>query len=307
MGCAAWRRYTSEYRRGTGQTQNAAAELENACSAASGVGSWTVQSPRLNRSSQGKRFNGFALGRRIIRLKDSSLTMPLTTIRVLLVEDEVMIRMMVADMVEELGHAVAAEAGDVGRAAELAQAGLFDLAILDVNLNGKMSFPVADIIMKRGIPLIFASGYALENIPSAFVAAPKLQKPFQIDSLKRRRSQRRARALDISRWSTPSTIRAGPWLSNAARRGQLHPEATQGPTAITPLADRRRDADQSGNGNVGGVRPKIRMTAGGSLADLRNWSGRFQLLTRSGKWATNTACRKYIAQLQRRGRVYSSA
>ena len=47
--------------------------------------------------------------------------MPLTTIRVLLVEDEVMIRMMVADMVEELGHAVAAEAGDVGRAAELAE------------------------------------------------------------------------------------------------------------------------------------------------------------------------------------------
>jgi CheY-like chemotaxis protein len=86
-------------------------------------------------------------------------------------------------MVEELGHAVAAEAGDVGRAAELAQTGLFDLAILDVSLNGKMSFPVADIIMRRGIPLIFASGYALENIPATFVAAPKLQKPFQIDTL----------------------------------------------------------------------------------------------------------------------------
>jgi CheY-like chemotaxis protein len=109
--------------------------------------------------------------------------MPLTTIRVLLVEDEIMIRMMVSDMVEELGHAVAAEAGDVGRAAELAQTGLFDLAILDVNLNGAMSFPVADIIVKRRIPLIFASGYALSNIPAAFDSAPKLQKPFQIDTL----------------------------------------------------------------------------------------------------------------------------
>jgi CheY-like chemotaxis protein len=49
--------------------------------------------------------------------------MPLTTIRVLLVEDEVLIRLMVADVVEELGHAVAAEAGDVGSAAELAQSG----------------------------------------------------------------------------------------------------------------------------------------------------------------------------------------
>jgi CheY-like chemotaxis protein len=109
--------------------------------------------------------------------------MPLTTIRVLLVEDEVMIRMMVADMVAELGHAVAAEAGDVGRAAELAQTGLFDLTILDVNLNGKMSFPVADIIMQRRIPLIFASSYALSNIPAAFATAPKLQKPFQIQTL----------------------------------------------------------------------------------------------------------------------------
>ena len=107
--------------------------------------------------------------------------MPLTTIRVLLVEDEIMIRMMVADMVEELGHAVAAEAGDVGRAAELAQTGLFDLAILDVNLNGEMSFP--DIIMMRRIPLIFASGYALDNYPAAFGSAPKLQKPFQIETL----------------------------------------------------------------------------------------------------------------------------
>jgi CheY-like chemotaxis protein len=109
--------------------------------------------------------------------------MPLTTIRVLLVEDEIMIRMMVADMVEELGHSVATETDDVGNAAELAQTGLFDLAILDVNLNGKMSFPVANIIVRRRIPLIFASGYALSNIPAAFDSAPKLQKPFQIETL----------------------------------------------------------------------------------------------------------------------------
>ena len=111
--------------------------------------------------------------------------MSLTSIRVLLVEDEIMIRMMVADMVEELGHAVAAEAGDVGRAAELAQTGLFDLAILDVNLNGTMSFPVADIIMKRRIPLIFATGYAADSFPAAFRSTPRLQKPFQIETLAR--------------------------------------------------------------------------------------------------------------------------
>jgi CheY-like chemotaxis protein len=86
-------------------------------------------------------------------------------------------------MVEQLGHAVAAEAGDVGRATELAQTGLFDLAILDVNLNGKMSFPAADILMERRIPLIFASGYAMDSFPTAFHSTPRLQKPFQIETL----------------------------------------------------------------------------------------------------------------------------
>jgi hypothetical protein len=57
------------------------------------------------------------------------------------------------------------------------------LAILDVNLNGKMSFPAADIIIRRRIPLIFASGYALDNIPAAFGSTPKLRKPFQIATL----------------------------------------------------------------------------------------------------------------------------
>ena len=111
--------------------------------------------------------------------------MPLTTTRVLLVEDEVIIRMMLADMIEQLGHAVTAEAGELGRATELAQTGLFDLAILDVNLKGKMSFPAASILMERRIPLIFASGYATDSFPAAFRSMPRLQKPFRIDTLAR--------------------------------------------------------------------------------------------------------------------------
>jgi CheY-like chemotaxis protein len=91
--------------------------------------------------------------------------------------------MMVADMIEQLGHAVTAEAGDLGRATELAQTGLFDLAILDVNLNGKMSFPAADILVERRVPLIFASGYVADSFPAAFRSTPKLQKPFQIETL----------------------------------------------------------------------------------------------------------------------------
>jgi CheY-like chemotaxis protein len=109
--------------------------------------------------------------------------MPLTTIRVLLVEDEAIIRMMLADMIERLGHAVTAEAGNIGRATELAQSGLFDLAILDVNLNGKLSFPAAEILLERRIPLIFASGYAADSFPAEFRSTPQLRKPFQIETL----------------------------------------------------------------------------------------------------------------------------
>ena len=68
---------------------------------------------------------------------------------IFLVEDEVMIRMMVADMLEELGHRVAAEAGEIGEAVKLAQSTEFDLAILDVNVNGKVITPVAELITAR--------------------------------------------------------------------------------------------------------------------------------------------------------------
>src|SRR5204863_4966918 len=65
---------------------------------------------------------------------------------VFLVEDEVMIRMMVADMLEELGYRIAAEAGDVPEALKLARTTEFDLA--DVNLDGHVITPVAEAIKK---------------------------------------------------------------------------------------------------------------------------------------------------------------
>ena len=74
---------------------------------------------------------------------------------VFLVEDEVMIRMMVADMLEELGYSVAAEAGEINEAIRLAQSAHFDLAILDVNVNGKVISPVAELIQARKRPFIF--------------------------------------------------------------------------------------------------------------------------------------------------------
>ena len=102
---------------------------------------------------------------------------------VLLVEDEVMIRMMVADMLEELGYKVAAEAGDISEAMRLAQSIEFDFAILDVNVNGKVISPVADLIKAKGRPFIFATGYGSSGLPEQYRDRPALQKPFQLDAL----------------------------------------------------------------------------------------------------------------------------
>jgi DNA-binding response OmpR family regulator len=104
---------------------------------------------------------------------------------VFLVEDEVMIRMMVADMLEELGYRVVAEAGEIGEAMKLAQTADFDIAILDVNVNGKVISPVAELISARNRPFIFATGYGSSGLPEEFRDRPALQKPFQLETLAR--------------------------------------------------------------------------------------------------------------------------
>ena len=104
---------------------------------------------------------------------------------VLLVEDEVMIRMMVADMLGELGYSVAAEAGDIDEAVRLVQSTDFDIAILDVNVNGKVISPVAEAVRLRGLPFVFATGYGSQGLPEKFRDSPTLQKPFQMATLKR--------------------------------------------------------------------------------------------------------------------------
>jgi len=106
-------------------------------------------------------------------------------ISVLLVEDEVMIRMMVADMLDELGYRIAGEAGDVDEAVRLVQATDFDIAILDVNVNGKVISPVAEALQLRGLPFIFATGYGVQGLPEKFRDCPALQKPFQVETLAR--------------------------------------------------------------------------------------------------------------------------
>ncbi|MEW6767812.1 MAG: response regulator [Pseudomonadota bacterium] len=105
--------------------------------------------------------------------------------KVLLIEDEVMIRMMVADMLGELGYSIAGEAGDIDEAVRLVQAADFDIAILDVNVNSKIITPVAEAVTMRGRPFVFATGYGSDGLPEKFRDIPALQKPFQIETLRR--------------------------------------------------------------------------------------------------------------------------
>jgi CheY-like chemotaxis protein len=106
------------------------------------------------------------------------------TKRILVVEDELMIRMLLEDMLGELGYAIVAEAGRLDEALEAVRSADFDLAILDVNLNGQPIAPVADALAARGTPFVFATGYGDRGLPDMHRDRPVLKKPFQLDGLR---------------------------------------------------------------------------------------------------------------------------
>ncbi len=104
---------------------------------------------------------------------------------ILLVEDEALIRMMLVEMAEELGHKVTAEAGNVAEAQSLAEIEQYDLAILDINLQDANVQPVAEIVRSRGLPFFFMSGYGSGGLPDGFEGTPVLTKPCSIELLRR--------------------------------------------------------------------------------------------------------------------------
>ena len=103
---------------------------------------------------------------------------------IFLVEDETLVRMSLASMVEELGHRVVAEAGTIKEAGAIAMTGVFDLAILDINIDGLGIDPVAHVIERRGLPFLFVTGYGAEWLPSLFRRRPVLEKPVSLDRLR---------------------------------------------------------------------------------------------------------------------------
>lgn len=109
--------------------------------------------------------------------------MELEGLRVLLVEDDGLVAMSVEGMLSDLGCTVAAQASSLPEAMERAAAGGFEVALLDVSLNGKQVFPVAEFLSDQGVPFAFASGYGRAGLPEAFRTRPVVPKPFQLEEL----------------------------------------------------------------------------------------------------------------------------
>lgn len=107
--------------------------------------------------------------------------------RLLVVEDETLVAMMVEDMLSDLGCVVVNVAGSVSTGlAMLADPKLaLDGAILDVNLGGEKVYPVADALAAKGVPFMFATGYGIGGIAQSYAHLPALAKPYEPHSLER--------------------------------------------------------------------------------------------------------------------------
>lgn len=107
-------------------------------------------------------------------------------LRVLIVEDEALVAMLIEDMLTDLGHEVAGVAARVEQAQILARESEIDLAMLDLNLSGQRTDSVAHVLAARGIPFVFATEYGAAGVEDdIWRDVPVLQKPFQIEDLAR--------------------------------------------------------------------------------------------------------------------------
>jgi CheY-like chemotaxis protein len=104
---------------------------------------------------------------------------------IMIVEDEALIAMMLEDFMDTLGHTVVASEDSVAGAMSRAEAGGFDLAILDVHLGGEPCWPVADLLADRGIPFLLATGGHTEPPPARHAHARVLPKPFTLAGVER--------------------------------------------------------------------------------------------------------------------------
>jgi DNA-binding response OmpR family regulator len=104
----------------------------------------------------------------------------LSGFRIMVVEDETLIAMLVEDMLTDIGYSVVKVVATIsqGLAFLAAPDSRIDGAILDVNLGGEKVFPIADVLIERGVPFIFATGYGTAGLEPPYAGRPVIAKPF---------------------------------------------------------------------------------------------------------------------------------
>lgn len=100
-------------------------------------------------------------------------------LKILIVEDEALVAMLMEDVLADLGHEVVAIAGRLQQGLDLARTAAIDCAMLDLNLNGQRTYPIAEVLAARGVPFLFVTGYGAAGVDQDWINRPILQKPFE--------------------------------------------------------------------------------------------------------------------------------
>jgi len=114
---------------------------------------------------------------------DNGTRRSLADMRLLVVEDELLVSMLIEEILGELGATVAGPYGRLADGLAAAKAERFDGAILDLNLAGESADPLADLLLARGVPFVFITGYQRESIDRRYANVPVLQKPIDATAL----------------------------------------------------------------------------------------------------------------------------
>ncbi len=108
---------------------------------------------------------------------------PLQGLRVLVVEDETLVAMLIEEYLADFGCVVAGSVRRVAKGLQVLKDLEVDAAVLDLNVAGESVSPIADVLGQRNVPFIFASGYGIKGVEERWAGRPVLQKPFSAKEL----------------------------------------------------------------------------------------------------------------------------
>lgn len=103
--------------------------------------------------------------------------------RILIVEDSPVVAPFTADVLDELGCEVVGPAPNMAAARECIENEAFDAALMDIHIRGERIFQLCNLLVERGVPFVFTSGYADWNIPEEWEDRPRLQKPYTLEQV----------------------------------------------------------------------------------------------------------------------------